>query len=125
VLVPKILILDDEPVNRLLLVTILASAGHDSIEASTGPEALLLARERCPDLIVLDLRLPGMDGPEFVKALRSDPAIADTRLALYTGTEMSALLHDFMAISGIRHVIPKPGEPEEVLRVIELALEEP
>lgn len=119
---PKILILDDEPNNRLLLAAILASAGHDSIEASSGAEALLLARERRPDLIVLDLRLPGMDGPEFVRVLRADPEIADIRLALYTGTSMSAMLDDFMAISGIEHVIPKPGEPEEVLRIIELAL---
>jgi CheY-like chemotaxis protein len=71
----------------------------------------------------MDLRLPGMDGPEFVKVLRSDPDIAHTRLALYTGTERSPVLDDFMALSGIRHVVPKPGEPEEVLRVIELALE--
>ena len=120
---PTILILDDEPANRLLLATILGGAGHDSIQASTGPEALELARERRPDLIVLDLRLPGMDGPEFVKILRSDPAIAHIRLALYTGTERSTVLNDFMAISGIRHLVPKPGEPEEVLRVIELALE--
>ena len=119
----KILILDDEPANRLLLATILASAGHELVEASTGAEALLLARQRRPELIVLDLRLPTMDGPEFVKLLRSDPEIADIRLALYTGTEMSAALGDFMAISGIRHVIPKPGEPEEVLRLVTLALE--
>jgi CheY-like chemotaxis protein len=120
--VPKILILDDEPVNRLLLATILASAGHDWIEASTGPEALLLAREQRPDLIVLDLRLPGMDGPEFVKALRSDPEIAGTRLALYTATAVSAGLRDFMTTSRIQHVIPKPGEPQEVLGIVELAL---
>jgi CheY-like chemotaxis protein len=119
---PVILILDDEPANRLLLATILEAAGHASIEAATGADALRLARERRPDLIVCDLRLPGMDGPEFVRALRSDPEIADLRIALYTGTSMNSMLDDFLTVSNIRHVIPKPGEPEDVLRIVELAL---
>jgi CheY-like chemotaxis protein len=120
--VPEVLILDDEPVNRLLLKTLIESRGHRSIEASSAAEALRLL-ERCrPALIVFDLRLPGMDGAEFVRALRADPALADIPLALYTGSTRSAALDDFVAMSGIAYVIPKPSEPAEVLRVIDDAL---
>jgi CheY-like chemotaxis protein len=120
--VPTILILDDEPNNRSLLSTLLASRGYVSIEASTGPDALRLARKHRPDLTIVDLRLSGMDGPEFVRTLRADPQIAGLRLALYTGSSRSAVLDDFLATAGIEYVIPKPGDPEEVLRIIDRAL---
>jgi CheY-like chemotaxis protein len=118
----RILVVDDEPANRLFLSTLLASRGHASIEAATGDAALDLARRHRPDLIVLDLQLRGMSGPEFVRALRSDPDVRETRVARYTVTSRSAMLDDFMAASGIEYLIPKPGEPEDVLRAIQAAL---
>lgn len=118
-----ILIVDDEAANRLLVVTLLQYAGHRVLEASTGHEGLQAAKEHRPDLIVLDLYLRGMHGTQFVKELRADDSLKETRLALYTGTHVDAMLADFMHVHGITHVVPKPAEPEELIRVVTQALE--
>ncbi|MGZ3530256.1 MAG: response regulator [Vulcanimicrobiaceae bacterium] len=118
----KILIVDDEPANRLLLLTILEYAGHRVFEAEEGAQGLQIARAVRPDLIVVDLSMPGMGGTGFMKALRADAEIADARVALYTGTSMSAAMAGFMELTKIEHVIPKPSEPQEVLRIVTEAL---
>jgi CheY-like chemotaxis protein len=120
--VPQVLVLDDEAANRLLLKTLLESRGHDTLEAANALDALRLLKQHRPALIIFDLSLPGMDGADFVKAVRLDPELRDVRLALYTGSSRSALLDDFMATCGIGYFLPKPGEPEEVLRIIDEAL---
>lgn len=118
----KILVVDDEPANRLLLATILAYGGHTVVEASEGAEGLRLARETLPDLVIIDLFMPGMNGTSFMKALRADGDLAGLTVALYTGTSMSAALQGFMEVAKIEHVIPKPSEPLEVLRIVNDAL---
>jgi CheY-like chemotaxis protein len=118
----KILIVDDEPANRLLMSTVLKYGGHEVLEASNGSEGLRIATESGPDLIVMDLNMPGMHGTEFLKQLRRDQSGARMRVALYTGTSVNAMMRDFMDVTGIRYVIPKPSEPEEILRIVELAL---
>jgi CheY-like chemotaxis protein len=119
----KVLIVDDEPANRLLVATLLKYAGHDVLEAEDGAQGLELAQNGRPDLVIMDLSMPGMHGTQFVKTLRAQPETAGTRVALYTGTSVDAMLRDFMELHGIAHVIPKPAEPEEVLRAVLLALE--
>mgnify|MGYP001427526453 CR=1 FL=1 len=118
----KILIVDDEPANRLLIAAILRPHGHQVLEAADGAEGLSLAHESAPDLIIIDLFMPGMGGAEFVKALRADSATQMARVALYTATRPDRALRDFMRIAGIAHVIPKPSEPAEVLRIVNDAL---
>lgn len=119
----KVLIVDDEPANRLLVATLLKYAGHDVLEAEDGVQGLELAQNGRPDLVIMDLSMPGMHGTQFVKTLRAQPETAQTRVALYTGTTVDAMLRDFMELHRITYVIPKPAEPEEVLRAVSLALE--
>jgi CheY-like chemotaxis protein len=114
---------DDEPANRLLIVELLKYAGHEAIEAEDGLRGLTLAKSEKPDLVIMDLSMPGMHGTQFIKTLRAQPETLHTRVALYTGTTIDAMLRDFMEIHGIAHVIPKPAEPEEVLRAVSIALE--
>jgi CheY-like chemotaxis protein len=121
----KILIADDEEANRILLRAILSSCGHELLEASDGEGALSVARRELPDLIILDLFMPNTDGHQVVRALRSDPATASTRVALYTASEPDAAMCDFMSYSRIEQIIPKPGDPEDVLRIVDLLLKEP
>lgn len=119
----RILVVDDEPANRMLVTSLLKYAGHQVEEAQNVESALEAAKANRPDLVILDLYLPGMHGTQLVKALRDEEALRSTRLALYTGTQVDGMLRDFMNVYGIAHVIPKPSEPEEFLRIVGDALE--
>ncbi len=117
-----VLVVDDEPANRLLLRTILEYGGYRVAEAADAQQGLHEARERLPDLVIVDLYMPTTNGVDFVKALRSDPRIANTPIALHTATSQSAALTDFMALARIACSIPKPCEPPDVLRLVGEAL---
>ena len=72
---PRVLIVDDDPMNRDLLQTLLASQRFVILTAVDGEEGLTVAREQRPDLILLDVMMPKMDGIEVCRRLRSDPAL--------------------------------------------------
>ena len=119
-----ILIADDEPANRELLTYLLHHAGHETVEAPDGDAALRLARERAVDVAIVDLHMPGTNGAALLKALRKDPDLHRIVVVLYTATGQSAALTDFMQLFDVRHVIPKPCGPQEVLAVVEAAVAE-
>lgn len=81
-----ILIVDDSAANRIVLKVKLAAACYDTLQAATGREALHLAREAAPDAILLDLRLPDLDGLAVCRALRSDPATASVPVIVVSAT---------------------------------------
>lgn len=118
----KILVVDDDINNRLLLRLVLEHAGHTIAEASDGGEALATAHESIPDLIIMDLHMPGMDGVGFINALRGDKTLAKTRVALYTATASDESMRQFLELTGIGSVIEKPSEPAVVLAAVEAAL---
>jgi two-component system cell cycle response regulator DivK len=84
----RILLVEDNPQNRRLAQFLLRSQGYTVDEAITGPEAIELARRHLPQLILMDLRLPGLDGYEVTKTLKADertrqiPVIALTAFAM-------------------------------------------
>ncbi|HEY7994136.1 MAG TPA: response regulator [Candidatus Eremiobacteraceae bacterium] len=118
----RILVVDDDINNRLLLRLVLEHAGHEIMEASDGGEALASAHASKPDLIIMDLHMPRMGGIEFIKALRADAALANTRVALYTATLSDESMRQFMELAGIGCLIEKPSEPPELLAAVEAAL---
>ncbi|GAA2477655.1 response regulator transcription factor [Terrabacter carboxydivorans] len=69
---PTVLVVDDDPTLREVVAGYLSRAGLDVVEAQDGLTALVLARDRSPDLVVLDLTLPGLDGLEVFRRLRSE-----------------------------------------------------
>lgn len=77
----KILIIDDRVANRDLLVTLLGYGGHHLVEASDGLEGLQICLSEKPDLVITDILMPTMDGYEFVRRLRLDPEIAETKFS--------------------------------------------
>jgi CheY-like chemotaxis protein len=81
----RILIVDDDPSNVELVAEILATAGYRTVTAGSGPEALRRARPEPPDLIVLDLRMPDMDGFEVCRHLKADARTAAVPILLVTG----------------------------------------
>jgi DNA-binding response OmpR family regulator len=80
----RVLIVDDEPSIVLSLQFLLSREGYEVEVAHDGESALELAARRPPDLVVLDLMLPGMDGYEVCRRLRESPATASTRIVVVT-----------------------------------------
>lgn len=119
-----ILIVDDREPNREFLVSLLGYGGHRLLEAADGAEGLEVARAERPDLVIADILMPTMDGYEFVQRLRADPTVAGTRVVFYTAYYHEPEAHRLAAACGVTAVLTKPAEPEEVLRIIQLALNE-
>ena len=81
----KILLADDSKFLRLAIERALARAGYEVFSATDGLQALEMAREKKPDLILLDMLLPKMTGPDVLKALKKDPATKGIAVVVCTG----------------------------------------
>jgi len=81
----KILLVEDSKFMRLATERALAHAGYEVSSAGDGEQALLMAREKLPDLILLDMLLPKMGGPEVLRALKKDAATAEIPVVVLTG----------------------------------------
>jgi CheY-like chemotaxis protein len=81
----KILLVDDSKFLRLATERALARAGYEVYSAMDGESALEVAREKQPDLILLDMLLPKMTGPDVLKALKKDPKTAGIAVVVFTG----------------------------------------
>ena len=117
----RILIVEDNPLNMELATELLEAAGYSVRQAFSAEAGLRLARDQQPDLILMDLRLPGMDGHAAVKALKQDPVTAGIPTVALTaqamkGDEATALQ------SGFDGYIPKPIDtrnfPQTVARLL-------
>ncbi|UGQ47801.1 EAL domain-containing protein [Massilia endophytica] len=113
-----ILIVDDRPTNRQYLLTLLGFTEHAVLEAADGAEALALATEHRPDLIITDILMPTMDGYELVQRLRSYPDLAHTPVIFFSATYALPELRTMAASCGVRTVLPKPAEPQVILDAI-------
>ena len=84
----QILIVDDEDASRALLTRMLSSAGYNCRETDNATDALKLVQEQKPDVLLLDFKMPGMDGTDALKHLRSDPnpQIAQLPVRLFRST---------------------------------------
>src|SRR5215469_2536709 len=83
-----VLIADDKATGRELVRTVLEKAGFTVIEASDGMEAVRTAKENSPDLIILDLHMPGLDGFGVIEELRRDQRFASTPIMALTASAM-------------------------------------
>ena len=109
-----ILIADDQPVGRELIRAILESSGYEVIEAADGQEALDKAVSNLPDLILLDLHMPQLDGFSAMKKLRSDRRFAATPIIAVTATAMKGSREEGLQ-AGFTDYLTKPV-PIETLR---------
>jgi two-component system phosphate regulon response regulator PhoB len=116
----RILVVDDEPEAVDLIAFNLRQAGYDVSSAAEGAEALKKARAQLPDLIVLDLMLPEMDGLEVCKILRRDPTAASVPIIMLTAK--AAELDRVLGLElGADDYVTKPFSPRElVLRIRKL-----
>ena len=81
---PRVLVADDEVAITDLVAFTLDDAGYEVISAFDGPQALELAREKRPDLVMLDIMMPGVDGREVSRRLKADPATSDIPILLFS-----------------------------------------
>jgi two-component system, cell cycle response regulator DivK len=115
---PFVLIVEDEPANRQLAERILAARGYPHDTAADGEQALRKVAARLPDLILMDLSMPGLDGWETTRRLRRDPAAAGVRVLAVTAHAMVGDRQRALA-AGVDDVLTKPYRPAELLAAIE------
>lgn len=103
----RILIVDDYPSGRELAAEALRPVGCELMEADRGDIAIRLARQEQPDLILLDIRMPSLDGFDAIRALRNDPTTANICIVAFTACAMLDERQAAMA-SGFDGIITKP-----------------
>jgi CheY-like chemotaxis protein len=102
-----ILLVEDTLANRVLAVKLLKAAGHDVIEAADGAAGIVEARATHPDLVLMDLSLPGLDGWEALRQLRADDRTRDLRIVALTAHAMTGTRDEALA-AGFDGYLSKP-----------------
>jgi len=113
----RVLVVDDNPVNLKLAVSVLESAGYEIFQANDAVEAMASVRRSPPELILMDLAMPGVDGLTLTRRLKSDPATQPIRIVALTASAMKG--DDAKALdAGCDGYISKPIDtrklPEQV-----------
>ncbi len=121
---PRILVCDNEDVLRDLVRASLGGNGYDLVEARDGDEALALARDTKPDLVLLDMMMPGRSGLDVLAELRADPELAETRVVMLTARTQAAD-REAAAEAGADRFLTKPFSPLELAALVEDMLVEP
>lgn len=118
---PKVvLIVDDSQVVRRFVSLSLRSLGCELIEAANGEEALRALAARIVDVIIADINMPGMDGPEMIRRVKSNPMLSGTRvIVLSTEARARADLLD----SGASAWLQKPCRPDELRNLVSECLQ--
>ncbi len=114
----KILLIEDNPQNRYLAKFLLEQRGHEVLEAETGPQGLEMAAECRPDLILLDIQLPGMDGHAVARTLKSDTQLKSIPVVAVTSYAMVGDREKCLE-AGAEGYIEKPIDPETFPAAVE------
>lgn len=110
-----ILVVDDAAFMRMRLKTVLSQEGHQVIEAANGSEAVALYEQHRPDMVMMDITMPEMDGIAALRAIREKDPNAKVVMVSALGQESTVI----EAIkSGAKDFIVKPFQPERILQVV-------
>ncbi len=115
---PKILMIEDNEQNRYLATFLLERSGYDIVAAVDGPRGIDLAHTVEPDLILLDIQLPGMDGYAVAQALRGIESLGDTPIIAVTSYAMVGDREKALS-AGCTGYIEKPIDPDTFVAEIE------
>jgi CheY-like chemotaxis protein len=118
-----ILTADDNMQIRMLVKAALRSLGHELIEAVDGEEAIEVAVERVPDLVLLDVNMPKLDGWEVLRFLRSRPETSGVRVMMLTTSAQKFDLEHGESL-GCNDYLTKPFEPKHLRERVEGILAE-
>jgi len=117
-----ILIVEDNEKNLKLVRDVLQVKGYQTLEAGTAELGLKIARERMPQLILMDIQLPGMSGIDAIKALRADPATAAIPVVAITASVMQQDRQQIMS-AGFDGFIEKPINVRGLLETVQKTVE--
>lgn len=117
----KILVIEDDPATLRLVDYTLRQEKYKIIKASNGLEGLRKAREETPDLVILDVMLPGMDGYEICHQLRAEPATADILILMFSA-KAQEIDKDTGLKVGANDYLPKPASPMDIVDHVEKLL---
>ncbi|MBN9389878.1 MAG: response regulator [Chloroflexi bacterium] len=117
----KILIADDEASLRFLIHETLADPALLVLEAQDGTEALQIARSQHPQMVLLDVAMPGLSGVEVCQQLKADPATRDIQIVMLTAYSQSKDREQALA-AGADYFITKPFSPTQLFDLIDKIL---
>ena len=103
----RALVVDDDPAVRLLVAEILGADGHEVLDAESGSEAIARFEQSTPDLVILDVLMPGMDGFATCRALRERPGGGDVPILMLTGRDDDEAVHEAF-LAGATDFAAKP-----------------
>jgi len=118
---PRILVVDDDPVILRLLQVNFRLEGFEVLSASRGDEAIGVAKEQHPDVIVLDVMMPGIDGYEACRRLKEDPETADAPVIFLSARAQDADRERGYAL-GVVAYVTKPFDPAMLVDVVRRAM---
>lgn len=113
----RILVVEDSPTNMMLVVYVLENAGHQVLQAEDAATGIRLAREALPDLIFMDIQLPGMDGLEATRLLKADPATSHIPIYALTAFSMKGDEERIRA-AGCDGYLSKPTSYKDLLATV-------
>lgn len=116
----RILIVEDNPANMNFAVTVLENAGHQALQAENAITGIRLAREGLPDLIFMDIQLPGMDGLEASRLLKADEATRHIPIYALTAFAMKGDEEHILA-AGCDGYLAKPVSYKDLLATVAAA----
>ncbi len=119
--VTKILVVDDEPQITEIVEAFLVNAGHQVIISNDGKNAVQKAKEIRPDIILLDIMMPGTDGYSICNEIKSDPGLANTPVVFLTGKDMNEDMGRSFKVGGDMF-IKKPFSCERLLEIVNIIL---
>jgi DNA-binding response OmpR family regulator len=117
----SVLVVDDEPNIVLSLEFLMRQAGYDVRVARDGDAALVAIAERAPDLVLLDVMMPGRDGYEVCQAIRADPACASTRIVMLTARSREVEREKGLAL-GADDYVTKPFSTRALVERVQALL---
>ena len=117
-----ILIVEDNDKNLKLVRDVLQVKGYETIEAGNAEDGIVLARERKPDLVLMDIQLPGMNGIEAIGVLRADPSTAHIPVAAVTASVMQQDRNKITE-AGFNAYVGKPINLNEFLATVRKLLD--
>jgi two-component system cell cycle response regulator DivK len=116
-----VLIVEDNDKNLKLVRDVLQAKGHETLEAVTAEEGLVIARERLPQLVLMDIQLPGMNGIEALRRLRADAATRSIPVIAISASVMQQARREIVE-AGFDGFIEKPIDLKQFLGAVARAL---